>query len=106
MEIKRYISKEYRVISYDIADVIKWNMIQTLNRKWSMISSIEYILFTPITYLRLIEKDYYYDLYDKNNLIKEGIDNFWEANEIAFNYLEKMMYDSKEILSFFNMLDK
>lgn len=106
MEIKRYISKEYRVISYDIADVIKWNMIQTLNRKWSMISSIEYILFTPITYLRLIEKDYYYDLYDKNNLIKEGIDNFCEANEIAFNYLEKMMYDSKEILSFFNMLDK
>ena len=106
MEIKSYRSEEYGVTAYNMVDVIRWNMIQELRKKWSMISSTEYILSYPLGVIRLVEVDYYYDLYINKELIQKGIDNIDEATEIAFEHLEKIRHDTIEMRNFFISLDK
>ena len=106
MEIKSYRSEEYGVTAYDMADVILWNMLQELRKKWSMISSTEYIISYPFGYINLLEVDSYYDLYINRELIQKRIDNIDEATEIVFEHLEKIRHDTVEMRNFFRSLDK
>jgi len=106
MEIKRYSSKHYGVSAYDMADVIKWNMIQQLFKKWHMVSPIEYVLSTPIGWFKAVEKDSYYDLYYKEILIQGRVDNLNEITEVLFDYLDKRRLETVEMRNFFIELDK
>lgn len=106
MEIKSYTSEKYGITAYDMADVIRWNMLQELRKKWSMISSTEYIISYPFGHINLFEVESYYDLYINKELIQKRIDNIEEATEILFEHLEKIRHDTVEMRSFFISLDK
>ena len=106
MEIKSYRSEEYGITAYDMADVIRWNMLQELRKKWSMISSTEYIISYPFGHINLLEVESYYDLYINKELIQKRIDNIDEATEIVLEHLEKIRHDTVEMRNFFRSLDK
>ena len=106
MEIEIFRNEKLGISAYDTASIIKWNMLQELRRKWNMISSTEHYLSFPEGWFKIVEKESYYDLYLKDKLIQEKIDNIDETNEITFRYLETRRLESKEMISFFISLDK
>lgn len=106
MEIEIFRNEKLGISVYDTASIIKWNMLQELRKKWSMISSTEYIISYPFGHINLFEVESYYDLYINKELIQKRIDNIDKATEIVFKHLEKIRHTTIEMRNFFISLDK